>query len=407
MRRIYRAALVASLAAVAAPAVATADSLPGGTEGCVATSPGAPSLLPGAQVVYGDACEYTATRAAGYVASGEWRITLERHHGSDVVLTSEDFTTSCSYTVEPGDVVRAEVSGGEIAVGAVPPGGPEREDHANAGRYRQCLKAGHDDPNADPTDEDPGHGHGHDDRPSPLPPADVNDHDTWAHPGHPSYASTFDPTRADRYLVDEMSGCRVDHPYVAWLVDATRARFETDLRTMHDALLQGYHPLSPVPNDWGFPDTYWHWIRVSDNVAEQRDESSPAPWTARDTYVNPANIEWLLMAPAAHVYSTPAGPEVEDGERAPEGWVPAGALYYMVRSDQPLEMYNGCRPFHDHPSNNGIDAPHIHVWPYHHVNPMAFNAPHMCTAEGDARASNYPLRDGMYKHCLYEDEYAG
>jgi hypothetical protein len=251
---------------------------------------------------------------------------------------------------------------------------------------------------------DGGHDHG---PPSVMPAADVNDPDTWAHPGHPSYTSTFDPTRADRYAVDSLAGCRVDHPYIAWLTEATKQRFETDLRTLEDALEQGYHPISPVPNEWLYPDTYWHWIRATDSVAEKRDESSPEPWKTRDTYVNPANIEWLLMVPAAKLRNHPeAGIHLEDQGRLSEAWVPGGALYYLPRSDtKRLELYQGCEPMHDHPDNQGVDQPHIHLWPYHDVHPLAFNPEHMCTADGKAEPSRWPSRSTAYRYCLYSDDH--
>jgi hypothetical protein len=254
---------------------------------------------------------------------------------------------------------------------------------------------------AGPARADGGHEH-----PSPYPEVNVHDASTWADPSHPSYAYKYDPTVADRYLVDEVAGCRVDHPYMAWLVDATKRRFETDLRTMRDALLLGYTPLSPIPNDIGYPDTYWHWIKPVEWVNQpDRSTRSGDPWTMRDSYVNPdKNIEWLLMIPAAKLRSTNYRPHLDEPERVSEGWVPAGALYWLPRDAPSLELYNGCEPFHDHPENQGVDSPHIHLWPYHHVNPLAFNPPHMCEEDGDMRPSTWPFRpEGAYGTCLYPD----
>src|SRR3712207_8942203 len=34
---------------------------------------------------------------------------------------------------------------------------------------------------------------------------------------------------------------------------------ESNYATMRDAMVGGFVPLGPIPNDFGYPDTYWHW----------------------------------------------------------------------------------------------------------------------------------------------------
>lgn len=113
------AVLITSMLGLSLTAVAQADTTPGGAEGCVASSAPVPTVAPGVQVVYNGSCSYTATRTGGFVAAGNWSITVTR--GTTVVFSRSGANKgSCHLaTTQPGDVVRIAVfsPGGVIAAG--------------------------------------------------------------------------------------------------------------------------------------------------------------------------------------------------------------------------------------------------------------------------------------------------
>jgi hypothetical protein len=111
------AAAALSLGAVGA---VQADVLPGGVEGCVATSPGGTSPT---GVVYNGSCSYTATRTGGYaIASQTWSVTIYKDATKQVVLHSfssakGDAPCNTSPITQPGNVIALTVGNGVGAVG--------------------------------------------------------------------------------------------------------------------------------------------------------------------------------------------------------------------------------------------------------------------------------------------------
>jgi hypothetical protein len=119
-----------------------ADTLPGGAEGCLATSPGADVTNPAVgPVLHSGRCSYTATRPAGYVAAGDsWTITVSRLSGGSKVPvrvfrggrnTGPDGACHTS-VVAAGQIVDVTVSNGAVFVGdprsAVITNGPVHAD---------------------------------------------------------------------------------------------------------------------------------------------------------------------------------------------------------------------------------------------------------------------------------------
>ena len=110
-----------------------ATTLPGGTEGCIATAPGANvSAAPvgTGNALYNAKCSYKATRKGGYVAAADnWKITVSRvvngvrktvatYHANRNNGPSPGCQTS---VIRPGDTVDVTVANGVVAVGAPAP----------------------------------------------------------------------------------------------------------------------------------------------------------------------------------------------------------------------------------------------------------------------------------------------
>lgn len=253
---------------------------------------------------------------------------------------------------------------------------------------------------------------------------------TWDGENHPAkdyYAVNGCTSVADRYQVDELFGCHVDHPYMRWLLDETREEVETKFQTMRDALIGGFVPMSPAPNDFGYPDTYWHWWNQLNARPDWQDRPLGAePQQDREWIVQPHEIQHLLLVPAVwkgavtEAWGKVVGPidsDYEDnsnpqGEQT-DGWVTGGVMY-ATEIDPGPELYHGndaadpsatCNPFHGH---NDVDTEHFHMWLYHHVSPLAMNPPHLCNADGTQKQAPYGPLDVTRNtdtdwHCYYPE----
>lgn len=131
MKRLIAVGVAASalcgLSAVGAVVPVRADTLPGGTEGCVASSPGAEVSNPAlGGVAHNGSCSYRATRIGGYVAAGDsWSIAVSRvvegvpktvavYRGARNAGPDKLCHTS---VIQPDDVVTVRVTNGVVFVG--------------------------------------------------------------------------------------------------------------------------------------------------------------------------------------------------------------------------------------------------------------------------------------------------
>jgi hypothetical protein len=103
---------------------AAADGTPAGIEGCVVSGDAASPTLAGL-AVHRRQCSYTATRRAGYAASGsDWSVTLTRAVGT--VTTTTTYSSSngaahvCDAVIAPGDVVTVTAGSGSVAAAGNP-----------------------------------------------------------------------------------------------------------------------------------------------------------------------------------------------------------------------------------------------------------------------------------------------
>jgi hypothetical protein len=120
-------AICAMLAALAGLAVATpagADSGPAGIEGCIVSGSMRSPTVEGLAVHLGR-CRYTATRRAGYFATGApWSVSVRRGTGHTAAVTT--YTSSngahrlCDAVIAPGDEVTVTASGGALAMAGNP-----------------------------------------------------------------------------------------------------------------------------------------------------------------------------------------------------------------------------------------------------------------------------------------------
>jgi hypothetical protein len=240
------------------------------------------------------------------------------------------------------------------------------------------------------------------------------------HPSWDYYKTTDgDPSNdvttsvADQYVEDELYGCHVDHPYMRWLVETTRAEVEAKFPTMREALLAGFQPLGPVPNDFGYPDTYWHWINFLHSRPRLEDRNGGAtPDNKRDNLVVPHDLQHLLMVPAYRkdqvtdawgAVVEPVHNQQPHGE-ATDGWV-VGGIMYATEVDPGAPPYPGCKTMHSH---SDTDTDHMHMWLYHPISPLAMNPPHLCNADGSQKDAPYgaldPLRNTETDwYCYYPD----
>jgi hypothetical protein len=114
---LFVAGIAAATLPFGASGAVQADDLPAGTQGCVATSPGAnaPAAL------YNGTCSFTAARNGGYVAGAQnWTVTVYNNNSATKVVVAS-FSGSgpgCNtFAYATGNFVVATASNGEIAVG--------------------------------------------------------------------------------------------------------------------------------------------------------------------------------------------------------------------------------------------------------------------------------------------------
>lgn len=111
------AALSAGSLSLGAFGGASADTVPGGVEGCVATT-GANSP---AGLVYANACSYTATRTGGFVGGAQsWKVTVYNNASPTKVAIGRYSGTgpACNTgSTSPGNLVVVELTNGTIAAG--------------------------------------------------------------------------------------------------------------------------------------------------------------------------------------------------------------------------------------------------------------------------------------------------
>lgn len=110
-------ALVAGSFGFGAFGGANADTLPGGVEGCVATT-GAGSP---AGMVYANTCNYVATRSGGFAGGAQsWTVTVYNNNTATKVQIAK-YTGSgkaCNtYSTKPGNYVVVSVTNGTVAAG--------------------------------------------------------------------------------------------------------------------------------------------------------------------------------------------------------------------------------------------------------------------------------------------------
>lgn len=112
------AALVAGSLSLGAFGGATADTLPGGTEGCVVSSPGANGPT---GVVYANTCSYVATRTGGFVGGAQsWTVTVYNNNSptKTVVGKYSGSGPACNTgSTNPGNLVVVTASNGTVAAG--------------------------------------------------------------------------------------------------------------------------------------------------------------------------------------------------------------------------------------------------------------------------------------------------
>lgn len=214
------------------------------------------------------------------------------------------------------------------------------------------------------------HGHAHDDeRAHPRDASDDHPHED-GHEHHAAPGATADDPHNIR------GTCDPQHPYIADMLVRLK-RFQARVPDMATALAGGWVPLGPVPNDFGYPDTYWHWV----------DWTNPPPGETRDDIVRPDAPQYLLMVPASEY------------DRHPDTmlWAVEGFMFAKAEPGRGPALYRGCNPFHTHSAEaggfSGSLNEHFHVWPWHHIHPFAMNPPHLCTEQGEPVDSPYPFRD--------------
>jgi hypothetical protein len=176
--------------------------------------------------------------------------------------------------------------------------------------------------------------------------------------------------------------------------DANKAFTEPQPHSPRSTTKGRWVPLGPVPNDFGYPDGYWHWV----------DWTNPPVDDTKDGIVRPADPQYLLLVqgdeyPHQGRYHAPADPKVYATEAA-RGWVVEGVMFAKDDTDPAPELFSwtdeegnehSCNPFHGHGAT--IENPHFHVWPWHHVHPFAMNPPHTCKGgTGYSKESPYPGR---------------
>jgi hypothetical protein len=236
-----------------------------------------------------------------------------------------------------------------------------------------------------------------------------------------------DVQAAPGHHIDIRVACPVDHPKMVALVEATKAYIEANASDMDQALswrqdpeavatypddfskaftepqphtprstTKGrWVPLGPIPNDFGYPDGYWHWV----------DWTNPPVDDTWEGIVRPDDPQYLLLVQADEYPQQGRNRPPEDPgariENEARGWVVEGVMFAKDDAEEGPPFFTHvldgetyeCNPFHNH--GDAVPNPHFHLWPWHHVHPFAMNPPHTCKGgTGDSRQSPYPLRSG-------------
>lgn len=104
MRRTIISAVLAGASLLALAPISSADTYPGGAEGCTVTKAG-------------DKCTLKATRNGGYVGSSSgWKVTIVRG-AKTIVYTDKAFKSTCTTAILAKDKVTVESTGGQMAAG--------------------------------------------------------------------------------------------------------------------------------------------------------------------------------------------------------------------------------------------------------------------------------------------------
>lgn len=112
------AAVVAGSMSFGAFGGATADELPTGVEGCVASDPGAK----GPTALYPKTCTYTAKRSGGFAGGAQsWQVRIVRPNGQVTTYSGSNQACHTASTVA-GDTVTVTVTNGFVAAGNPFPG---------------------------------------------------------------------------------------------------------------------------------------------------------------------------------------------------------------------------------------------------------------------------------------------
>ncbi|MDQ1436977.1 MAG: hypothetical protein QOK43_606 [Acidimicrobiaceae bacterium] len=118
MRKLFAVAALAAGTLGLGVVGAHADQLPGGVEGCVATSPGANAPVGS---LYNGGCSFVATRTGGFVAAAQSYTVVVYNNNSATKVEVGRYTGSgggCSLAAYvPGNLVTVTVSNGEVAAG--------------------------------------------------------------------------------------------------------------------------------------------------------------------------------------------------------------------------------------------------------------------------------------------------
>ena len=136
-KRFAVAALVAGMLSLGTLAAVQADVLPGGVEGCIATSPGSTSPE---GVIYANGCSYTATRTGGYATAAQsFSVTIYNNNSATKTVIASYSTAkgsnpcNTSEIIKPGNYVVLTVSNGVGAVGNPFPSAADGQVHPSDG----------------------------------------------------------------------------------------------------------------------------------------------------------------------------------------------------------------------------------------------------------------------------------
>jgi hypothetical protein len=215
---------------------------------------------------------------------------------------------------------------------------------------------------------------------------------------HPKMVELIDATKA--YILEHASDMAAalswqQDPEAAatYFPDAGKAFTEPQPHTPRSTTKGRWVPMGPVPNDFGYPDGYWHWV----------DWTNPPVDDSWSGIVRPHDPQYLLLVQAdEYPQQGRMSPPSDQGEalaNQARGWVVEGVMFAKDDAEEGPPFFTHevdgetveCNPFHNH--GEAVPNPHFHVWPWHHVHPFAMNPPHTCKGgTGYSRESPYPGR---------------